>query len=88
MSHLDQDDYEAIGALVEQKLHTEEKKYHRPPSFKRWCRHCVVMALVFGLGIVIQHFIEDAQLRQSLHSVELALTALYAFAFERVKDMA
>lgn len=93
MSHLDADDLQTLGSLIEQKVQQaeeqvreQEKEKRQRLGFKHWCRRCVLMVIVFGVGVLLHHLIEDSHLRSAAQSVELALTALYAFVFERVRD--
>lgn len=80
------DDIEAIRVIVHAEMHESEETVHKGIRLRLWHR-CVLIAVTFGAGVVLHHFIESEALRSAAQSVELSLSALFAFLFDKAKEV-
>lgn len=77
------DEMETLRVIVHAEMHSEEQATRK----LRWPHRCVLVVVTFGVGVLLHHFIEDAGMRSAAQSVELSLSALYGWIFEKARGL-
>lgn len=83
-----QTDIDRIAAAVEKRIQAEAKPVPATkPKRKHWPRRAVILAVTFGIGVLLHHLIEETGLRSLLQSTELALAAIFDSIFTKAREL-
>lgn len=81
------DDIEAIRVIVHAEMHESEEEHPRKRIRLRLWHRCALVVFTFGAGVVLHVVIENEVFRAAAQSLELSLSALYAYLFDKVKEV-